>query len=171
MTIILAYFIADFISGVVHWAQDKFLNEPYDTPLLEALRLENDLHHARPGAMLKLSPFENLCPSLHFAWLISILFLLADMPTLGIAFFFASFANLIHRFSHIVFWRLHPAVQWLQRMGVFISQDAHMKHHWNGFKFIEKKDTTGRYCVMSNLLNPILDGIGFFKFFERILLK
>lgn len=172
MTIILAWLFADFISGVVHWIEDKVLVAPSRYSFLNALRVDNDLHHRSPAAMLKLTPAENIQESVLIAWpLAAILFILGIPTIIWLGVFFASFANFVHRLAHQPPGRVNRLVRFLQKTGLFISAEHHLRHHFNSKGLIAKENTTIHYCPMTNWLNPALDKIRFFYFLERIFLK
>jgi hypothetical protein len=171
VTIILSWLLADFIAGVVHWFEDKVLLNPSRYRFINAIRLDNELHHTFPAAMLKLTPAENIRESVLIAWpLAALLFLLGAPTVIWLALFFVAFGNLIHRFAHQPRGRVGTVVRLLQKTGLFISTEHHLRHHFNSKGLIAKEKTTIHYCPMTNWLNPILDKVGFFAFLERLFL-
>lgn len=160
--VLLAWLLADFIAGVVHWAQDKLLDVETAFDFLNTFKEDNDLHHAKPAAMLKLSAWENMRGSALFAWPLSFALYFTNAPTvLWLGVFFSAFGNAIHRFAHV------PNPRWLirglQEIGFFCSFEHHMPHHVDANGLVTKENSTRRYCVMSAWLNPLLDGVGFWR--------
>lgn len=103
------------------------------------------------------------------AWPGAIILFLIGCPTvIWLAVFFASFGNAVHRFSHTPKSKLNPFIKLVQKTGLFISFEHHNVHHFDEHGPIRKENTTGRYCPMTNWLNPLLDKSGFFRLLERI---
>lgn len=166
MAILLAWLLADFVTGIVHWAQDKLLNES-TFKFLNRVKADNELHHERPAAMLRGSWWENIDTSAPFLWPLGIVLIAAGCPpVVYLTVFFASIANIIHRFAHTPKAQLSMPVRLIQTTGLFISFDHHAKHHYDANGVIKKENTTIRYCPMTNWLNPILDALHFFQFLE-----
>lgn len=169
MTIIAAWLLADFIAGVFHWLEDKFLLEESQWGFLETIRRDNDLHHRYPTAMCALPFWENIQISALISWPLSTFLWSLGVPNIiWLAILFASLANGIHRYAHMPKARVPKVVRWLQYTGLFISFDHHTEHHFGADGVIEKQDTTKRYCPMTNWVNPILDAIQFWKMLEWI---
>ncbi len=174
MSILAAWLLADFISGLVHWWEDRLLLEPSKFNLIESVRQDNDLHHARPFEMLKNTPLDNSLISLCVAWPIALLLYLGGASILfWMAFFFLGFAALTHRWAHMHSAGLPWPLRFMQWTGLFQSFDAHKLHHYRENMLgpgavISKNDTSGNYCAMSDWLNPVLDKMKFFGLLERI---
>jgi len=169
VNILLAWLLADFITGLIHWAEDKFLNNPSRIKFLETVRLDNDLHHDRPAAICSFSWWENINTTAPITIpLAMVLWYLNAPEVIWLAAFFATFANLVHRWGHERQSKLNPVIKYLQRTGLFISFRHHAVHHYDDNGVIEKKDTSKHFCPMTNWLNPALDKIRFFKFLEHV---
>lgn len=169
VTILSAWLLADFLTGLGHWAEDKLLKQPSRFRFLEGIRLDNELHHRLPAAFLRLSWWKNInttcaitCP------LALILFLVGAPKVVCLAAFFASFANLVHRFAHLPPARLNAPIKLLQAVGLFPTFKHHWVHHADANGLIEKQNTTGRYCPLTCWLNPILDRSGFWRVMDRL---
>lgn len=170
MTILLAWLLADFLTGLVHFAQDRLLLNPSRFLFINQIKLDNDLHHAKPAAMTRFSMWENINTSVPFTVPIAGgLFLLGCPTVIWLAIFFASFGNLVHRFAHMPKKKVHPLIRMVQWTGLFITFDHHHVHHFDENGVIKKEDTAVRYCPMTNWLNPILDKLKVFWFLGRIL--
>lgn len=172
MTILFAWLLADFLTGLVHFAQDRLLLEPSRFLFINRIKLDNDLHHAKPAAMTRFSMWENINTSAPYTIPVAgCLFLLGCPTVIWLALFFASFANLVHRFAHLPKAKVPPLVKAVQWTGLFITFDHHHVHHFDKNGTIKKEVTTVRFCPMTNWLNPILDKVGLFMFIARMLNK
>jgi hypothetical protein len=169
LNLISAWLLADFIAGVGHWVQDRLLDIESLFNFVNSIKKDNDLHHEKPAAMLKNSLFENVRDSMIVAWPIAFVAWLAGAPLflwLGVGL--SSFANGVHRFSHMPPGRVPRPIKLLQRTGIFLSFNHHAGHHYRGGKVVLKENATHRYCVMTNWLNPILDGVKFWTMLEWV---
>ncbi|MES1988785.1 MAG: fatty acid desaturase CarF family protein, partial [Pseudomonadota bacterium] len=70
-------------------------------------------------------------------------------------------ANQIHKWSHQNHSEKHAIVKWLQTMHILQGPRQHGKHHSG------EKNT--HYCVMTNMLNPFLEKIRFWRGLENLL--
>jgi hypothetical protein len=164
MTILLAWLLADFISGVAHWFEDHVLDERFAFAPLKGIHVDNQLHHRKPAEMLKNSLWGNINTSAPYAWAAAIALFFAGAPTIiWLSVFFVSFVNLTHRWAHMPPAKLNPAVKFMQWTGLFIDMRQHNKHHIVGRKLAEKENSRRCYCAMTSLLNPVLDRIGFWR--------
>lgn len=172
VTLVYAWLLADFISGVAHWLEDRVLVGPSRFSFLNRIRADNDLHHMKPTAMLSNSWWENMNTTAVIAWpLAGFLYLVGCPLVLWLAVLFTTFANLIHRFAHTPRRHLHPVVKALQFTGVFASFNQHAGHHYRRGRVIPKDEATIRFCTMSNFLNPVLDRARFFTALQRLVGK
>lgn len=169
MTLLLAWLLADFFAGLVHWAQDTLLDRPSRFKSLDTIRLDNDWHHDKPHELGNYPFHSNIRSAAIIAWPLVLILFLADAPTIiWLSLFFASLGNGIHKYSHVPKRKLHPLVKFMQRTGLFISQYQHGRHHYSAGKVIGKKDASVCYCPMTSWLNPVLDWFGFFPMLTRI---
>lgn len=168
LTVLSAWLLADFFAGVVHWAQDKFLNEPTKYAFLNSIRADNDLHHDWPAAMAQLTLWQNLNTSAPPAWAAAaVLWAWSAPAVVWLAMVFAGFGNAVHRFAHMPKGKVPAMIRGLQWAGLFISADHHRGHHFDADGLmLPKKWASQRYCPMTNWLNPALDRIRFWKFAE-----
>ena len=130
---------------------------------------DNELHHKSPTELTRHTYWYNINGSIQYSALIAaILFLLSTHIVLCLGFFFLGFANLVHRFSHETRHRIPSLIRILQWSGVFISPDHHVIHHVDGRMLVSKKRAHREFCVMSNLLNPLLDKMKLWRRLERL---
>jgi ubiquitin-conjugating enzyme E2 variant len=156
----IGLFAADFVSGLVHWAEDTFGKET--TPIVGRwIVVPNVLHHRDPAAFVGKS------------WLGSNWDLAAaSLVLLGIAtacgwfgpgiviFALASAnANQLHKWAHASD-RAPWIVRALWRTGFVQSPRDHARHHAG-----EKNEA---YCVVTPFLNVVLDRSRFWRGLERL---
>lgn len=154
--------LADFASGFIHWVIDRYCDPrlPIAGPCFVGLIHE---HHRRPHAMFGLSFTVN---NAGFASLVGSIFLLFWLfgwlnPVTISAFVFGVFANQIHMWAHKRPKLGGTIVAALQRAGVLQSPRHHGRHHG--------PDPTAHYCLMTNFVNPIVDGIDLWGRLERLI--
>lgn len=162
--IFAAWMLADFLTGLVHWAEDVFLNEETKFEFLNQIKEDNDFHHIKPTAMLFHSYWGNINTSAPFTIPLSISLYFSGAPlVLWLAVFFATFANITHRWAHTPRRQIPKIVVKIQKTGLFISPRHHNEHHFKPGGLVAKRDANKHFCPMTNYLNPILDRIGFFR--------
>ena len=169
---LLGYLMADFVSGLVHWACDRYgsPHTPYLGPNFIATFRD---HHADPKGITRHDFIETnganciaclpvLLPVAIFTPLESIgpisLFLFTALHALCL-WVFAT--NQFHKWAHET--RPHVLARTLQRLGIAIRPEHHRRHHHHPF------DT--HYCITSGLLNRCLEAIGFWERMERFVKK
>jgi Lipid desaturase domain len=169
--ILLAWFLADFLTGLVHWIEDKYLDSS-KFAIIDDIAKNNDIHHEKPTTMLLTTPWSNIKQSAYVAWPLSIvLFLFGAHLILWLGVAFASLGNLIHRWAHTPAKQLHPAIKIMQKTGLFISYKEHDLHHRSMLKLIPKHLAGYKYCTMTNYVNFLLDNIKFWDGLELALSK
>lgn len=156
-TVAASYALADLVSGLVHWAADRFGSSR--TPLLGPAFVQPFReHHADPRAICAHGFFElngNTCMAAAPV-LAGALVLLPDGASLPLALvetvlvalaLFLGLTNLVHRWAH----ESAPPrfVRALQRRGLVLSPAVHARHHQG------RHD--GWYCITSGWLNRPLD--------------
>lgn len=157
--IVLSFLAADFIAGVFHWWEDSYLDQ--DTPILgKLIGGPNQLHHSDQYAFLRGSywhrNYTTIIPSMVACGLCLCFDATRDA---WLTFAFLSQANQIHAWGHSKGkngWLVSIA----QRCGLLQSCKHHAEHHRSPYHI--------RYCVMSPMLNPILDAFGFWRGIEYI---
>jgi len=160
-------FVADFATGVVHWACDSWgdARTRWLGPRLIASFRE---HHRDPNAMLDhdwievngeaataaAAAFALMAHPIAQAWLGEHAFA-AAFGWAGVSC--AGLANQLHQWAHLP----HPplAVRGLQRAGLILSRERHAAHH--------RAPNTSAYCISTGWSNTLLDGVGFWRGLER----
>lgn len=171
MTFLGAWLLADFISGLVHWWEDRANTKTSNWEFINGVRRDNERHHNMPGYLLRFSWWGNISTTAILAWPLALLFVLLGENFLAMTFLFLGFGNLVHRFAHdMSFNKTRPRIiKVLQWTGLFISFKQHAEHHFDHRtgKLLSREESYRRYCVMTSWLNPVLDGIGFWDLLER----
>jgi plasmanylethanolamine desaturase len=154
------YFLADAMTGTVHWFCDTFFEET--TPVIgRALIAPFREHHRDPLAMTRHGFLEltgNSCLAL--APLLALVMALGSArPSVALdafAFAIASAAgatNIFHRWAHDP--SPPPGARWLQRLGMVLTPSRHARHHAPPF--------AAAYCVTSGWMNGVLDRLQVFS--------
>lgn len=160
LEVVASFLLADFLSGFAHWLEDSYFTP--STPLLGPTIKKNSLHHDRPEVFT------------HNPWHVTIrssvicsIVLGASLMSAGLltrtwlsALCLAAFANQAHKWSHLRSSAVPRVVRWLQSARVLQTSSHHGHHH------AEDKNT--RYCVITNAVNPVLDGVRFWRVLELL---
>lgn len=160
---ILTLLAIDFVSGIVHWAEDTFFTE--DTPLFgEWLVKPNVLHHEQPAAFITKSWWQSSWDLVIAALVISgVAYLTNHLNWQLLLFcFLAANANQLHKYAHLSTKQTPRLVRFFQNAGILQKARHHALHHSG-----EKNQA---YCVITPYLNPVLDYLGFWRRLEKILL-
>jgi len=157
--VVLTWLVVDWISGFVHWFEDSY-GQPSAPFVGRRITKPNLLHHFRPRAFVSNSWFASssllllaCAASLVVAWAFG---RLSPMVVLGAIF--GANANQIHKWSHRSDVENGPIIVVLQRLRLLQTPGHHAQHH-QGRK-------ASHYCVMTNVLNPILDRCRFWRGLE-----
>lgn len=169
MSILFAWLVADFISGLVHWYEDRAMVGASRFEFLNGVRMDNERHHQQPGYLVRYSWWENINTTAPIAWTAAIvLYFALGWHFAAFVFAFLGIGNLVHRWAHEPPSKLPFWVVLLQKTGLFISASHHSGHHFSKGKLVAREDSKIRFCVMSNWLNPLLDYVKFWEFFSRL---
>lgn len=154
--------LADFVTGLVHWAEDNYCSET--TPIIGPLLIRpNELHHRSPRHFVRLSWWQSARVSIGAA-----LIFLGIWFAIGLSFTWQLWlfvlltvnANEVHKMAHRSRSENGPLISMLHDLCVLQTPGHHAGHHLgDGFEL--------RYCVLTNLLNPCLDRTGFWTFLEN----
>lgn len=157
----LALLATDFISGLVHWAEDTW-TAPGRSALLDRWIVTDNIEHHRHPASIRAGNYwaTNRACIVGATLATCALVLLrvhAWQPYLiGLL---GSQANQVHKWAHSAD---RPAfVRVLQSIGVLQSRKHHGRHHLAPY--------ARRFCAYTNFLNPLLDGIGFWRGLEALI--
>jgi ubiquitin-conjugating enzyme E2 variant len=164
------YGLADLCSGLVHWFGDTFFEE--DTPVLGALFIAPFREHHRDPLALTRHTFGELNGSncLGVAPLLAAAGMLRDevaentlalfgLDVLLTFSLFIAVTNQFHSWAHLP--QVPRVVRWLQRRGLILIPERHLRHHQNG--------STSAYCVTTGWMNRLLDETNLLSICERAL--
>jgi ubiquitin-conjugating enzyme E2 variant len=152
LEIIGAVLAADLLSGLFHWLEDAYGRE--DWPITGNLVTKpNILHHHDARYFTRNGWFHSswllLCIGLlvlTIAWLLGVLtWHVWLVVILGVN------ANQIHKWAHRTPFENGRLVSFLQRARLVQTPRHHARHHTD--------PKNSHYCVLTNFLNPILDGL------------
>jgi plasmanylethanolamine desaturase len=156
--------LADLMSGIVHWSADTYGNPKM--PVFGGFVRTFREHHADQADITRHDFIEtngDVCifsSPVHFALLLWVEDPFALSCVLGV--FVGSYTNSqIHKWAHSAA-RPWP-VRWFQRGRAVLSPAHHSQHH--------SGPHLTHYCITTGWMNPLLDGLGFFRKLEWILAK
>jgi plasmanylethanolamine desaturase len=154
---------ADLFTGIIHWIEDRFWTEK--TPLVGKWLIQpNELHHKKPTAFLSKTWWQSSYDAVFIGVFILIIAFLFWQLTWEIVLFvlISICACQVHKYSHQPPSRLPVLIRFLQRSKIIQDSSHHVKHH------IGEKNSN--YCLLTPVLNPLLNRIHFWKFMEVILI-
>lgn len=167
----LAWILADFVSGLIHWFADTYGAD--DTPLFGPWLIKPFRQHhlyARDICTHDLVlTIGNSC-TIAAPFQAGVLYLLfteedVSITTAALGFIFNLFAmamvatNVLHKWAHAE--KTNWLIARLQRSRVFLSPAHHHLHHTKPFD--------SYYCITNGWLNPLLERIRFFRALEAAL--
>jgi plasmanylethanolamine desaturase len=155
-----AVLLADFFSGLVHWAEDAYARK--DTPIIGKLLGEANIeHHHKPRAFVARSYFASSWDLILLASLVVLTAWYCGSLTWQVWVFavVAANANQIHKWAHSAPHENGRLVTYFHKLKLIQTQRHHGKHHQG------KKNSY--YCSITNFLNPILEELEFWSLMER----
>lgn len=160
--LLAGWLLADFLSGVLHWAEDRFGPGREHWPLIGSqVFAPNLLHYVAPLAFTR----AGFVTRNWTTWVVvaplalALLWLFGSQVWIWSAAAGGAIANEVHAWAHK---RTHAPgwAVWLQRTGLIQSPAHHAGHH------VPPHQT--RYCTLTDWLNPLLDRIGFWRAIEQL---
>lgn len=164
LRIVRTVFAAEFVSGFVHWLEDAYVRE--DTPLIgRRVARPNIVHHHYPRYMTRHSWWQTswdlVCLS---AVLVFIAWLLGALTwEVWLFAIISANANELHKWAHRTRAENGPIISFLQDVRLLQTARHHARHHTD--------PKNSHYCTVTNLLNPILDGLRFWDGLEWLLAR
>ena len=160
--IIVTVLIADFVSGLFHWLEDAYGNEHW--PIIGRLVTRpNIVHHHDPRYFTR----HNWLQSSWLLVCLGLVVLLAawvcDLLTWRVWLFvcLGANANQIHKWAHRTPAENGRVISFLQRFRLLQTPRHHARHHTD--------PKNSHYCVLTDFLNPVLDGIRFWEHLEGLI--
>jgi ubiquitin-conjugating enzyme E2 variant len=165
---VTGYLVADFLSGVVHWAGDTIGDQ--NTPIFGPNFVTPfRYHHVDPKDITRHDFVETNGNNCIVVAPVLALLLILTPKTTGWFFYgcvmmvftslFVFATNQFHRWAH----EDNPArwVRALQRAGLILSPEHHDKHHLS--------PQNKSYCITVGWMNPLLDKVSFFRICEKVI--
>ena len=154
--VVSAWLAADVATGIVHWWEDRYGDPAW--PVLGRHVVEPNIrHHSEPRAFLAGGYWQRNWTTILPAAAVSLVALAAGQYWLALAAAFSSQANEVHGWAHQ---RCSRPIRGLQLIGLLSSPDGHAAHHQSPF--------STDFCVMSDLMNPVLSAVGFWRRLEQV---
>ncbi len=151
----------DLLSGFIHWAEDTWTAPGASKLLDQWVVLDNIEHHRKPGTIRAGHYWatNRVCIALALVVGCALVLLGVHAWQAFAIVALASQSNHVHLWAHSA----NPprVIAWLQRYGILQSPAHHGEHH--------KRPYASRFCTMTNYLNPVLDGIHFWRGLERVI--
>jgi ubiquitin-conjugating enzyme E2 variant len=159
LTVMICWIIADFLTGIFHWAEDTWVT-PKTRLIGGVIGVHNVEHHRNPGLMARMGTWitRNVASVVIAvsALLIFWIFGIFDWRIVLVASF-AALGNEVHEWNH----RVKPKnafVAFIQDSGLVQSKQQHAIHH--------KRPHDKYYCVLGNLTNAVLERVNFWRKLE-----
>lgn len=168
VAVVVGWYVADLLSGVLHWAFDTWFSERM-TAIRRMVLLVRE-HHVYPQQIFKYRWVQEIGIMSWFGFLVVALALglatvlpggLAGPAVLVAAVVAAagvSFSLEIHKLGHA--FSVGRAVAVLQRCGILLSPDHHMRHHAGEHDI--------NYCIVNGWADRTVGRLGFFRVLERV---
>jgi ubiquitin-conjugating enzyme E2 variant len=159
--------LADAVSGFVHWLEDAYLRFKPNRkiPLLNQIAQDNMLHHKRPREFLKRNWWQSSWDLVLIgAVILATAWALDSLNAAVVVFVVLSVnANQFHKWAHRNPRENPRVITWLQRLRILQTPRHHGRHH--------SGEKNSHYCVVTNLLNPVLEKLSFWSSLEWILAR
>ena len=149
---VLCVAVADFISGLVHWAEDCY-GQP-EWPIIGAsIIAPNLLHHSKPRAFLANTWYRSADVQLLVALWSALVLVVVGWLTWRVVLVLSLVvnANELHKWAHRTKTENGRLITFLQEHQVIMSRAAHGRHHGG------QRDS--HYCSITAWMNPLLDGL------------
>ena len=164
LSVLLVVVVADFMAGVVHWAEDAYVRE--DTPLIGSfVGKANVIHHHLPRYMTRNTWWQSSWDLMLLSAVVVFVAWRLNLLTWH-AWLFAAVsanANEVHKWSHRTRKENGRFITFLQNIRLLQTPQHHAVHHTN--------PKNVRYCPITNLVNPVLDTIRFWDGLEWLLAR
>lgn len=152
-----AWLMADLLSGLVHWWEDRYGDPSW--PVLGPLVVEPNIrHHEDQKAFLAPSVWGRNWTAAAPAWTLAGILAACGMHWMAASLAALGLANEVHAWAHQ---RCSRPIRGLQLLGVLQSPEQHAEHHRRPFD--------RNYCTMTDWLNPVLSRVEFWAAIERVI--
>lgn len=161
---IITILTAEFAAGAVHWFEDAYIRN--DTPLIgRAIGRPNTVHHHYPRHMTRNTWWQSSWDLVLFSATLVVAAWCLGFLTWHVWLFalLAANANEFHKWEHRTRKENGRLISFLQDIRVLQTAKHHARHHTD--------PKNSHYCTITNVLNPVLDGIRFWDRVEWVLAK
>lgn len=155
---------ADFIAGMIHWLEDAYVRE--DTPIIgKYVARPNIVHHHYPRYMVRHNWWQTSCDLVVVSALLIVVAWFFGLLTWEVWLFaiLSANANEFHKWEHRTRKENGRFISFLQDIRLLQTAKHHALHHTD--------PKNSHYCTITNVLNPVLDGINFWNGTEWLLAK
>ena len=162
--IVVTVLAADFVGGLVHWLEDAYVRE--DTPWIgRIVARPNIVHHHYPRYLTRHSWWQTSWDLVILSVILVIAAWLAGCLTWEVWLFaiLSANANEFHKWAHRTRKENGRLISLLQDAWLLQTARHHARHHTD--------PKNSHYCTMTNVLNPVLDGVGFWDGMEWALAR
>ena len=160
----LVVFAAEFVAGFVHWFEDAYLRDT--TPLVgKYIGRPNIVHHHYPRFMTRNTWWQSSWDLVLFSALIVAGAWSVGLLTWHVWLFaiLSANANEFHKWGHRTRKENGRLISFLQDIKLLQSAKHHALHHTD--------PKNSHFCTITNVLNPVLDKIQFWRGLEWLLAK
>jgi hypothetical protein len=155
------WLLADFGSGVIHWAQDRYGSPRW--PLVGGIVRDTIRHHRKPMGFLEKPVLARSARMIALALVVLMALLVAGAP-LAFALPLSAgifLSNEIHAAAHAKARSLPRPVRALQQIGLIQSPLHHAAHH--------RHLKNVNFCTLTDWMNPVLERVRFWRRLEALI--
>jgi plasmanylethanolamine desaturase len=155
---------ADFVAGLIHWLEDAYVRE--DTPLIgKHVARPNIVHHHYPRYMTRHTWWQSSGDLVVLSAILMAVAWFTGHLTWEVCLFaiLSANANEFHKWAHRSRKENGPVISFLQDIKLLQTTKHHARHHTD--------PKNSHYCTVTNFLNPVLDGVGFWDRTEWVLAR
>ena len=155
------WLLADFGSGVIHWAQDRYGSPRW--PLVGGIVRDTIRHHRKPMGFLAKPVLARSARMIGLSLAVLAVLLVAGAPVAFVLPLSAGIflSNEIHVAAHTKAKDLPGLVRALQRTGAIQSPLHHAAHH--------RHLKNVNFCTLTDWLNPVLEQARFWRRLEALM--
>lgn len=156
INILFAILVADLLTGIFHWWEDRYGNP--DWPIIGKYIIHPNIkHHQDPMFFCNGNYWTRNWTTLIPSLIVSFIFYTIGYYFWCLVFIIASQSNEIHCWEHA---KTNRFIKFLQKNYILQNKKTHSLHH--------KRPYDTNYCVITMIVNPILNKIYFWEYLEDV---